>query len=273
MMPQCWPPKLWKISNLFRNPAHKTPGQEERLEWDRIARAVNNMFGFMPDKEGTDPTNKYLKRVLGKAINHLSPVLQPFLLVLDIHLTESCYQMFTVVWTKLCTAMRIYQQRDSHSSTLKHYWFAATHHGDGIGKMTLIHMIRWDDNCAFHSLKLWTRQELGRMQNDTMRMETPTVLVSAVLEYMPSPNLSTIWLRFVVNLSLRLQLQQFHRSMERILWWRERRIWIFLGRVSPASWFMSSPTGMGPKGLKKESFAGVWNQQTSTALLLQGIIS
>lgn len=40
---------------------------QERMEWDRIARAVNNMFGFMPNEGGTDPeANEYLEKVIGE---------------------------------------------------------------------------------------------------------------------------------------------------------------------------------------------------------------
>jgi hypothetical protein len=49
----------------------------DQIEWDRVARAVENMFGFMPDKAGTDPENKYLKRILGKPFNTLLITLSP----------------------------------------------------------------------------------------------------------------------------------------------------------------------------------------------------
>ncbi|QYT00509.1 hypothetical protein H0G86_007590 [Trichoderma simmonsii] len=37
----------------------------ESLEWDRIARAVNNIFGFNPDEQGTNPENPFMQKVLG----------------------------------------------------------------------------------------------------------------------------------------------------------------------------------------------------------------
>ncbi|KAL7934506.1 hypothetical protein V8C35DRAFT_279673 [Trichoderma chlorosporum] len=36
----------------------------KRMEWDRIARAVKNMFGFEPDEQGTDSKNQYMVRIL-----------------------------------------------------------------------------------------------------------------------------------------------------------------------------------------------------------------
>ncbi|KKP02722.1 hypothetical protein THAR02_05175 [Trichoderma harzianum] len=38
--------------------------RRESLEWDRVARAVNNIFGFNPDKQGTNSENKFMQRVL-----------------------------------------------------------------------------------------------------------------------------------------------------------------------------------------------------------------
>lgn len=40
----------------------------ESLEWDRIARAVNNIFGFNPDVQGTHPGNEFMQRILRKTI-------------------------------------------------------------------------------------------------------------------------------------------------------------------------------------------------------------
>lgn len=42
--------------------------RRESLEWDRIARAVNTIFGFNPDEQGTHPDNKFMQRILGKTI-------------------------------------------------------------------------------------------------------------------------------------------------------------------------------------------------------------
>ncbi|KAK0759661.1 hypothetical protein N5P37_007849 [Trichoderma harzianum] len=39
--------------------------RRESLEWDRIARAVNNIFGFNPDEQGTNSENKFMQKVLG----------------------------------------------------------------------------------------------------------------------------------------------------------------------------------------------------------------
>ncbi|KAM6484539.1 hypothetical protein HDV62DRAFT_404364 [Trichoderma sp. SZMC 28011] len=36
----------------------------ESLEWKRIARAVNNIFGFNPDEQGTHPGNEFMQRIL-----------------------------------------------------------------------------------------------------------------------------------------------------------------------------------------------------------------
>ncbi|KAL6786783.1 hypothetical protein J3E68DRAFT_445907 [Trichoderma sp. SZMC 28012] len=44
-------------------PQHDTK-RRESLEWDRIARAVNTMFGFNPDKQGTNSGNKFMQRIL-----------------------------------------------------------------------------------------------------------------------------------------------------------------------------------------------------------------
>ncbi|KAK4073411.1 uncharacterized protein Triagg1_5237 [Trichoderma aggressivum f. europaeum] len=38
--------------------------RRESLEWDRIARAVNTMFGFNPDHQGTNSENKFMQRIL-----------------------------------------------------------------------------------------------------------------------------------------------------------------------------------------------------------------
>ncbi|KAL7962742.1 hypothetical protein V8C34DRAFT_324501 [Trichoderma compactum] len=38
--------------------------RRESLEWDRIARAVNTMFGFNPDQQGTSSENKFMQRIL-----------------------------------------------------------------------------------------------------------------------------------------------------------------------------------------------------------------
>ncbi|KAL9469093.1 hypothetical protein ACSS6W_010787 [Trichoderma asperelloides] len=37
---------------------------QDRIEWDRIARAFENMFGFKPGEEGTGPEDIYFKKVL-----------------------------------------------------------------------------------------------------------------------------------------------------------------------------------------------------------------
>lgn len=38
---------------------------QDRIEWDRIARAFENMFGFKPEEKGMDPEDEYFKKVLG----------------------------------------------------------------------------------------------------------------------------------------------------------------------------------------------------------------
>lgn len=40
---------------------------QDRIEWDRIARAFENMFGFKPEEKGTSPEDEYFKKVLGKS--------------------------------------------------------------------------------------------------------------------------------------------------------------------------------------------------------------
>lgn len=50
----------------------------ERMSWDRIARSVENMFGFIPDEQGINlENNSYMKIIQGKATDH--PPLSPFL--------------------------------------------------------------------------------------------------------------------------------------------------------------------------------------------------
>lgn len=48
-------------------PQHDTK-RRESLEWKRIARAVNTMFGFNPDEQGTNSGNKFMQRILGESI-------------------------------------------------------------------------------------------------------------------------------------------------------------------------------------------------------------
>ncbi|KAL6825040.1 hypothetical protein V8C40DRAFT_265963 [Trichoderma camerunense] len=44
-------------------PQHDTK-RRESLEWVRIARAVNTMFGFNPDEQGTNSENNFMQRIL-----------------------------------------------------------------------------------------------------------------------------------------------------------------------------------------------------------------
>ncbi|UKZ81307.1 hypothetical protein TrVFT333_009079 [Trichoderma virens FT-333] len=37
---------------------------KRRMEWDRIARAVENMFGFLPDEQGADPAFPWMRKIL-----------------------------------------------------------------------------------------------------------------------------------------------------------------------------------------------------------------
>lgn len=39
---------------------------QDRIEWDRIARAFENMFGFKPEEKGTGAEDVYFKKVSGK---------------------------------------------------------------------------------------------------------------------------------------------------------------------------------------------------------------
>lgn len=39
---------------------------QDRIEWDRIARAFENMFGFKPEEKGTGTEDEYFKKVSGK---------------------------------------------------------------------------------------------------------------------------------------------------------------------------------------------------------------
>ncbi|KAK1239082.1 hypothetical protein MKX08_006143 [Trichoderma sp. CBMAI-0020] len=38
---------------------------QDRIEWDRIVRAFENMFGFKPEEKGTGPGDEYFQKVLG----------------------------------------------------------------------------------------------------------------------------------------------------------------------------------------------------------------
>lgn len=72
----------------------------ESLEWDRIARAVNNIFGFNPDEQGTNSENTFMQKVLGKSIT----IFYLFILNFCVQhscwtstwLTFACYQGFTI---------------------------------------------------------------------------------------------------------------------------------------------------------------------------------
>lgn len=63
---------------------------QDRIEWERIARAFENMFGFKPGEEGTGPEDIYFKKVLGKSYTYktISPPLFSSCLNLEVNYTR-----------------------------------------------------------------------------------------------------------------------------------------------------------------------------------------
>ncbi|KAL6871956.1 hypothetical protein J3F83DRAFT_625473 [Trichoderma novae-zelandiae] len=64
--------KVLKDTGFVHQPEPRKDKPQERAEWNRIRRAVQSMFGFLPSNQGTtasDGNKRYMEKILSKTLD------------------------------------------------------------------------------------------------------------------------------------------------------------------------------------------------------------